>query len=88
MFVCGRSAPDTPPADGSRTVTFVAADLRDIEQVDAMLATILRRGRPPRRALVNNAGGSPFALAADASPRFTESIVRLNLIAPLRSRSA
>ena len=33
--------------------------------------------------LVNNAGGSPYAEAATASPRFSESIVRLNLLAPL-----
>ena len=33
--------------------------------------------------LVNNAGGSPAADAATASPRFTEAIVRLNLLAPL-----
>lgn len=83
MFVCGRSAPDTPPSAGGRTAAFVAADLRDIEQVDAMLATI-RAAAGGLDVLVNNAGGSPFALAADASPRFTESIVRLNLIAPLQ----
>ncbi|WP_431207678.1 SDR family oxidoreductase [Burkholderia cepacia] len=83
VFVCGRSAPDTPPAADGRKATFVAADLRDIEQVDAMLATI-RAEAGGLDVLVNNAGGSPFALAADASPRFTESIVRLNLIAPLQ----
>ena len=33
--------------------------------------------------LINNAGGSPPADAATASPRFSESIIRLNLIAPL-----
>ena len=33
--------------------------------------------------LVNNAGGSPYAEAATASPRFSESILRLNLLAPL-----
>jgi len=33
--------------------------------------------------LVNNAGGAPPADAATASPRFSESILRLNLIAPL-----
>ena len=33
--------------------------------------------------LVNNAGGAPAADAATASPRFSESIVQLNLIAAL-----
>ena len=33
--------------------------------------------------LINNAGGSPHVLAADASPRFVEAIVNLNLLAPL-----
>ena len=33
--------------------------------------------------LVNNAGGSPNADAATASPRFSASIVNLNLLAPL-----
>ncbi|RQR96370.1 MULTISPECIES: SDR family oxidoreductase [unclassified Burkholderia] len=83
VFVCGRSAPDTPPSAGGRTATFIAADLRDIEQVDAMLATA-RAATGSLDVLVNNAGGSPFVLAADASPGFTESIVRLNLIAPLQ----
>jgi NAD(P)-dependent dehydrogenase (short-subunit alcohol dehydrogenase family) len=33
--------------------------------------------------LVNNAGGSPHAEAAKASPRFSDAIVGLNLMAPL-----
>jgi NAD(P)-dependent dehydrogenase (short-subunit alcohol dehydrogenase family) len=33
--------------------------------------------------LVNNAGGAPYALAADASPRFHSKIVELNLLSPL-----
>jgi NAD(P)-dependent dehydrogenase (short-subunit alcohol dehydrogenase family) len=32
---------------------------------------------------VNNAGGAPPAEAATASPRFSEAIIRLNLLAPL-----
>ncbi len=32
---------------------------------------------------VNNAGGSPIADSATASPRFTEAIIRLNLLAPI-----
>ncbi len=33
--------------------------------------------------LINNAGGSPFADAATASPRFSKAIIELNLLAPL-----
>ena len=33
--------------------------------------------------VVNNAGGSPPAPAADASPRFSERIIALNLLGPL-----
>ncbi len=36
--------------------------------------------------LVNNAGGAPYALAADASPRFHDKVVGLNLLAPLLVR--
>lgn len=65
------------------TPRFIAADVRDIDAIDAMLAQIEREtGRLD--ILVNNAGGAPFALAADASPRFTEAVIRLNLLAPLQ----
>ncbi len=37
--------------------------------------------------LVNNAGGSPYALAADASPRFLDKILGLNLTAPVARRA-
>lgn len=83
VFVCGRSAPGKLPEAGGRQAVFIAADLRDIGQVDALLDAV-RSAAGSLDVLVNNAGGSPFALAADASPRFTESIVRLNLIAPLQ----
>jgi NAD(P)-dependent dehydrogenase (short-subunit alcohol dehydrogenase family) len=38
--------------------------------------------------VVNNAGGSPPAAAATASPRFSTSIVALNLLAPLHVAQA
>lgn len=83
VFVCGRNIPDNLPASEGRTAEFLAADLRDIEQIDGLLANI--RSQTGRLDIVvNNAGGSPFALAADASPRFTASIIQLNLIAPLQ----
>ncbi len=70
-----------PTADGRRA-SFVAADVRDVEQLDRIVAAATERhGRLD--ILVNNAGGSPPADAATVSPRFSASIVQLNLIAPL-----
>ena len=82
VVICGRKEPETLPVAGGRTAVFTAADVREIEQIDAVADfTIERFGRLD--VLVNNAGGAPAAEAATASPRFHESILRLNLIAPL-----
>lgn len=82
VVVCGRGAPDQPVAAAGREAVFVAADVREIDQIDAVItATTGRFSRID--VLVNNAGGSPPADAATASPRFSEAILRLNLIAPL-----
>ena len=82
VVVCGRSEPDSLPQAGDRTATFESADVREADAVEAVVkATVKRHGRLD--ILVNNAGGAPPADAATASPRFSESIIRLNLIAPL-----
>ena len=82
VVTCGRTEPDAPITSSGRTATFVAADVRAPEQAAAMVdAAVERHGRLD--AVVNNAGGAPPADAATASPRFSESIVRLNLLAPL-----
>jgi NAD(P)-dependent dehydrogenase (short-subunit alcohol dehydrogenase family) len=76
VVTCSRADADAP---GSLHLT---CDVRDPDGVDAMLATITSEyGRLD--VLVNNAGGSPYALAADASPRFHSKIVELNLLSPL-----
>ncbi len=78
VVVCGRSAPDDLP-DG---VSFIAADIRDPDQARALVdQTVAAHGRLD--ILVNNAGGSPAADAATASPRFFDSILKLNLHAPM-----
>ena len=84
VVVIGRTAPETPVTAGGRTASFQAADVRDPEQIAVAFTAIHERyGRID--VLVNNAGGSPPAEAATASPRFAESIIRLNLLAPLNA---
>jgi NAD(P)-dependent dehydrogenase (short-subunit alcohol dehydrogenase family) len=62
---------------------FHHCDVRDDESVRRMIdAIVARHGRLD--VLINNAGGSPFALAADASANFSRKIVELNLLAPLQ----
>ncbi|UVJ44636.1 SDR family oxidoreductase [Pseudomonas sp. LS1212] len=82
VVICGRQAPDTLPAHAGREALFLPCDLRDIEQSQQLIDALVERfGRLD--VLINNAGGAPFADAATASPRFSESIIRLNLLAPL-----
>ncbi|MBW2422405.1 MAG: SDR family oxidoreductase [Deltaproteobacteria bacterium] len=82
VVICGRSEPESLPEAGGRKAAYTAADVRDVEQVEAVVAFATERfGRLD--VLVNNAGGAPEADAATVSPRFSESIIRLNLIAPL-----
>ncbi|WP_432112587.1 SDR family oxidoreductase [Streptomyces sp. YPW6] len=87
VMVCGRSAPAALPRADGREAAFRAADLRDpAAAANVVAATAERFGRLD--ALVNNAGGSPDADAATASPRFVEKVVALNLLAPFYAAQA
>ena len=87
VVVCARNAPDALPQAGGAGAEFMACDVKDIESVKALVAGIVQRhGRLD--VLVNNAGGSPAADAATASPRFHESVIRLNLLAPFNLAQA
>ncbi len=82
VVICGRGEPEELPETCGRRAVFVQADIRDVDQIEHVVSeTTGRFGRID--VLVNNAGGSPMADAASASPRFSEAIIRLNLIAPL-----
>ena len=82
VLICGRTEPDSLPQCGGRKAIFTPCDVREYAQIEACVDFAMQRfGRLD--VLVNNAGGAPYAEAATASPRFSESIIRLNLIAPL-----
>lgn len=78
VTVCGRTVPEALPEG----LSFQAADIRDPDQAKALVdAVAAEHGRLD--ILVNNAGGSPHAAAAEASPRFFDSILKLNLHAAM-----
>ena len=69
------------PVEGS-PYEFHSCDVRDDESVAALIKTVAdRHGRLD--VVVNNAGGSPYVLAADSSAKFNTKIVELNLLGPL-----
>jgi NAD(P)-dependent dehydrogenase (short-subunit alcohol dehydrogenase family) len=79
VVVCARSAGESPlPPEWG----FVAADLRDGEQAWTMVDdVVVRYGHLD--VVVNNAGGAPPADTTTATPRFSERIIALNLLAPM-----
>lgn len=84
---CGRTPPQEEIAVDGRVAEFDACDIRDPAAVAAWVESLIaRHGRLD--LVVNNAGGSPQAEAATASPRFSERILQLNLLAPLHVSQA
>ncbi|HTM85163.1 MAG TPA: SDR family oxidoreductase [Mycobacterium sp.] len=76
VVTCARRPVDGLPYE------FHSCDVRDDDAVKGLIeAIVARHGRLD--AVVNNAGGSPFALAADASANFSRKIIELNLLSAL-----
>lgn len=82
VVICGREEPEEAVRVGTRSAVFQRADVRELDEIAAIIDFTTRKfGKLD--VLVNNAGGAPEADAATVSPRFSEAILRLNLIAPL-----
>ncbi len=61
---------------------FHSCDVRDDEAVKSLIDSIVdKHGRLD--VVVNNAGGSPYVLTAESSPKFNRKIIELNLIGAL-----
>jgi len=77
VVTCGRKEPET----GAVAVPFFQCDVRDPDQVAALVDEVLKQfGHID--VLINNAGGTPYADTSTMSPRLFERIVTLNLVAP------
>jgi NAD(P)-dependent dehydrogenase (short-subunit alcohol dehydrogenase family) len=69
------------PVDGL-AYEFHSCEVREPDSVGGLIDAIVERhGRLD--VVVNNAGGSPYALAAEASPRFHQKVIELNLLGML-----
>jgi len=76
VVTCARRAVEGLPYE------FHSCDVRDDDAVKALVDLIVERhGRLD--VVVNNAGGSPYVLTAESSPKFNRKIIELNLIGAL-----
>ena len=76
VVTCARRPVDGLPYE------FHSCAVREPDSVGGLIDAIVERhGRLD--VVVNNAGGSPYALAAEASPRFHQKVIELNLLGML-----
>ncbi|MDN3020932.1 SDR family oxidoreductase [Streptomyces sp. S.PB5] len=79
VVVCARRPPEVPLGGAE----FIPVDLRDPAAVQAFFAEL-----PRVDVLVNNAGGGPYRLLADAAPERHARVIELNLLTPLTASLA
>ncbi|MFS3130018.1 SDR family oxidoreductase [Nocardioides sp. Bht2] len=78
VVTCARSEVETPEPG----TTHYTCDVRDADSVQELIDKVVaEHGRLD--VAINNAGGAPYALAADASPRFHSRVMDLNFTSAL-----
>jgi NAD(P)-dependent dehydrogenase (short-subunit alcohol dehydrogenase family) len=83
VVTCSRRDYDSPPAAEGLTgvddrVIHMTCDVREVDQIQAVVDRAVKEfGKVD--VLVNNAGGSPGAPSATASPRFFAAVIAINL---------
>ena len=83
VIICGRR----DLVDIPENAYFTALDIREADAAKALIDFALEKtGRID--CLVNNAGGGPPVASKDASPRLTEAVIKLNLLAPIHLSQA
>jgi NAD(P)-dependent dehydrogenase (short-subunit alcohol dehydrogenase family) len=81
VIVSGRNPTESLPSANGRTALFIQGDVRNAEESQQLIDfAVSETGRLD--VLINNAGGSPEVSSEDASPKFTNAIIALNLMAP------
>lgn len=82
VIICSRSAPEAFAPDIAERISHISLDIRAPEAAQQLVDfAIEETGRLD--CLINNAGGGPPVASAGASPRLTESVIKLNLLAPI-----
>lgn len=82
VIICGRREPAAIDEAHAAHVHFISLDIRDAGASQKLVEFALEKtGRLD--VLINNAGGGPPVASKDASPRLTESVIKLNLLAPI-----
>ena len=78
VIICARRQPEDIPENAY----FTSLDIREPDAARLLIEFALEKtGRID--CLINNAGGGPPVASKDASPRLTEAVMKLNLLAPL-----
>jgi len=78
VYVCARNA----PKDRIKNTTFIQCNVNDPENIENMFSKIIEKDKFID-VVINNAGGGPMVPAEKAPPKLSESIIKLNLLAPL-----